>query len=68
MRVFVRAVDEGSLAGAGRALDLAPAGITRILAELEAHLNARLLHRTTRRLALTEAGERYLHSARRLLA
>jgi len=68
MRVFVRAVDEGSLAGAGRALDLAPAGVTRILAELEAHLNARLLHRTTRRLALTEAGERYLHSARRLLA
>jgi DNA-binding transcriptional LysR family regulator len=68
MRVFVRAVDEGSLAGAGRALDLAPAGVTRILAELEAHLNARLLHRTTRRLALTEAGERYLRSARRLLA
>ena len=68
MRVFVRAVDEGSLAGAGRALDLAPAGVTRILAELEAHLNARLLHRTTRRLALTEAGERYLQSARRLLA
>ena len=68
LRVFVRAVDEGSLAGAGRALDMAPAGVTRILAELEAHLNARLLHRTTRRLALTEAGERYLHSARRLLA
>ena len=68
MRVFVRAVDEGSLAGAGRALDLAPAGVTRLLAELEAHLNARLLHRTTRRLALTEAGERYLQSARRLLA
>jgi DNA-binding transcriptional LysR family regulator len=68
LRVFVRAVDEGSLAGAGRALDMAPAGVTRILAELEAHLNARLLHRTTRRLALTEAGERYLSSARRLLA
>jgi DNA-binding transcriptional LysR family regulator len=68
MRVFVRAVDEGSLAGAARALDLAPAGVTRILAELEAHLDARLLHRTTRRLALTEAGERYLLSARRLLA
>ena len=68
MRVFVRAVDEGSLAGAGRALDMAPAGVTRILAELESHLNARLLHRTTRRLALTEAGERYLLSARRLLA
>ena len=67
MRVFVRAVDEGSLAGAGRALDMAPAGVTRILAELEAHLNARLLHRTTRRLALTEAGARYLQSARRLL-
>jgi DNA-binding transcriptional LysR family regulator len=68
MRVFVRTVDEGSLAGAGRALDLAPAGVTRILAELEAHLGARLLHRTTRRLALTEAGERYLHSTRLLLA
>jgi DNA-binding transcriptional LysR family regulator len=68
LRVFVRAVDEGSLAGAGRALDMAPAGVTRMLAELESHLNARLLHRTTRRLALTEAGERYLLSARRLLA
>ena len=68
LRVFVRAVDEGSLAGAGRVLDMAPAGVTRILAELESHLNARLLHRTTRRLALTEAGERYLLSARRLLA
>lgn len=68
LRVFVRAVDEGSLAGAGRVLDMAPAGVTRILAELESHLNARLLHRTTRRLALTEAGERYLQSARRLLA
>jgi DNA-binding transcriptional LysR family regulator len=68
MRVFARVVDEGSLAGAARALDLAPAVVTRLVAELEAHLGARLLNRTTRKLALTDVGEAYLDSARRILA
>lgn len=68
LRVFVAVVDQGSLAGAARLLDLAPAVVTRTLGELEAHLATRLLHRTTRRLALTEPGEAYLAHARRILA
>jgi DNA-binding transcriptional LysR family regulator len=68
MRAFVRVVDEGSFAAAARALDAAPAAVTRLVADLEAHLDVRLLHRTTRRLALTEAGEGYLSRARSILA
>ena len=67
MRTFVRVIDEGSFAGAARALDQAPAVITRLVADLEEHLGARLLNRTTRRLALTEIGEAYLERARRIL-
>ncbi len=68
IKVFVRVIDEGSFAGAARALDLAPAVVTRLVAELEEHLGTRLLNRTTRRLALTEIGEAYLERARRILA
>ncbi|MDM4766975.1 LysR family transcriptional regulator [Pelomonas sp. SE-A7] len=68
IRVFVRVIDEGSFAGAARALDLAPAVVTRLVAELEEHLGSRLLNRTTRRLALTDIGESYLERARRILA
>lgn len=68
MRVFVRVIAEGSFAGAARALDLAPAVVTRAVAELESHLGARLLNRTTRRVALTTIGEAYLDRARRILA
>ncbi|MFG6414107.1 LysR family transcriptional regulator [Roseateles sp. DC23W] len=68
IRVFVRVIDEGSFAGAARALDLAPAVVTRLVAELEDHLGTRLLNRTTRRLSLTEIGEAYLERARRILS
>ncbi|UXH78096.1 LysR family transcriptional regulator [Roseateles amylovorans] len=68
MRVFTRVIDEGSLAGAARALDLAPAVVTRLVAELEEHLGARLLNRTTRRLSLTDVGESYLERCRRILS
>lgn len=68
MRVFARIVDEGSFAGAARALDLAPAVVTRVLGELEDHLGARLLNRTTRSIALTEVGEAYLQRARQIVA
>jgi DNA-binding transcriptional LysR family regulator len=67
LRVFVRVIAEGSFAGAARALDLAPAVVTRSVAELEQHLGARLLNRTSRRLALTEIGQAYLERARRIL-
>lgn len=68
MRVFAKVVEQGSLAAAARELDLSPAVVTRLLADLEAHLNARLLNRTTRRLALTEVGEAYLERVRQILA
>jgi DNA-binding transcriptional LysR family regulator len=68
MRSFMRVIDEGSFVGAARALDAAPAVITRAVAELERHLGARLLTRTTRRLALTDIGRRYLERTRAILA
>lgn len=67
MRVFERVVDEGGLAAAARALDLSPPVVTRLMADLEAHLGTRLLQRTTRRQALTEAGEVYLARVRGIL-
>lgn len=68
MRVFAAVVEAGSLAAGGRRLGRSPAAITRALALLEERLGARLLQRTTRSLRLTEAGERYLASCRRILA
>lgn len=67
MRVFERVVDEGSMAAAARALDLSPPVVTRLMASLEAHLGTRLLQRSTRRQALTEAGEAYLARVRAIL-
>jgi DNA-binding transcriptional LysR family regulator len=67
MKVFVSAVDEGSLAGAGRRLGRSPAAVSRAIAFLEAHVGAELLHRTTRSLKLSEAGERYAAACRRVL-
>jgi DNA-binding transcriptional LysR family regulator len=67
MKVFVSAVDEGSLAGAGRRLGRSPAAVSRAIAFLEQHVGAELLHRTTRSLKLSEAGERYAAACRRVL-
>jgi DNA-binding transcriptional LysR family regulator len=67
MKVFLRVIDEGGFAKAARALDMAPPVVTRVVAELEAHLGARLLNRTTRRIALTEIGESYCEKARQIL-
>lgn len=67
MRVFQRVIDEGGFAAAGRALDISPAVVTRLVADLEEHLGTRLLHRSTRRLSLTEAGETYLERVRTIL-
>jgi DNA-binding transcriptional LysR family regulator len=67
MKVFVAALDEGSLAGAGRKLGRSPAAVSRAIAFLEAHVGAELLHRTTRSIKLSEAGERYAVACRRIL-
>lgn len=68
MKVFVAALDVGSLAGAGRKLGRSPAAVSRAIAFLEAHVGTELLHRTTRSLALSEAGGRYAAACRRVLA
>ena len=68
MRVFQQVVDEGGFAAAARKMDLAPAVVTRLIGDLEQHLGVRLLQRTTRRLSLTQAGERYLERLRTILA
>jgi DNA-binding transcriptional LysR family regulator len=68
MKVFVTAVDEGSLAGAARRLKRSPTAVSRALTFLEARLGVELLHRTTRTLKLSEAGERYATACRRLLS
>lgn len=67
MRVFVAALDEGSLAGAARKLSRSPAAVSRAIASLEDHVGAELIHRTTRSLRLSEAGERYAAACRRIL-
>jgi len=67
MRVFIAALDEGSLAAAGRKLGRSPAAVSRAIAYLEDHVGGELLHRTTRTLKLSEMGERYADSCRRVL-
>ena len=57
--LFAEVVDAGSLSAAGRRLHISPAMVSKRLAHLEARLGTRLIHRTTRRLSLTEAGDRF---------
>ena len=68
MKVFVAAVDEGSLVGASRKLGRSAAAVSRAIAFLEEHVGTPLLHRTTRSIRLSEAGERYAAASRRMLA
>ena len=68
MRVFQQVVDDGSFAAAARKFDMSAAVVTRLVGDLEDHLGVRLLQRTTRRLALTDAGETYLARVRHILS
>lgn len=68
LRVFTQVIAEGSFAGAARVLDLAPAVVTRAIGDLEQHLGARLINRSSRSLALTDIGEAYLQRATQILA
>ena len=67
MKMFIATLDEGSLAGAGRLLKRSPAAVSRAIAFLEAQVGVELLHRTTRSIRLSEAGERYAAACRRIL-
>lgn len=68
MRVFQQVVDDGSFAAAARKFDMSSAVVTRLVSDLEDHLGVRLLHRTTRRMALTDAGVAYLARVRHILS
>jgi DNA-binding transcriptional LysR family regulator len=65
--VFVSIAERASMTAAADALDMSRAMVTRYLAQMETWAGARLLHRTTRRLSLTEAGEETLARCRRML-
>jgi DNA-binding transcriptional LysR family regulator len=68
MSVFVAVAEAESFVGAARRLGMSPPAVTRAVASLESHLGAKLLTRTTRHVRATDAGLRYLASARRILA
>lgn len=68
MQAFLAVADLEGFAPAARKLKLSPSAVTRLIASLEEHLGARLLQRTTRSVALTDAGARYLARVRRILA
>lgn len=66
--LFATIVAEGGMAAAGRRLNISPAMVSKRLVRLEERLGTRLIHRTTRRLALTPAGERLHDDLRAILA
>jgi DNA-binding transcriptional LysR family regulator len=67
MKIFIASLDEGSLAGASRKTGRSAAAVSRAIAFLEAHVGVPLLHRTTRSIKLSEAGERYAIACRKVL-
>ena len=67
MQAFVAVADLQGFAPAARKLGLSPSAVTRLIAALEERLGARLLQRTTRQVALTDVGARYLERVRRIL-
>ena len=68
LQAFCKVIDLQGFAAAARDMGLSPSVVTRLINDLEAHVGARLINRTTRKLVLTEAGESYLEQVRRALA
>ena len=68
LSVFVAVAERGSFVGAARHLARSPAAVTRAIAGLEDRIQTRLFNRTTRAVALTDAGARYLDLCKRALA
>jgi LysR family transcriptional regulator for bpeEF and oprC len=68
MRVFTRVAEMGSFAGAADAMDMSRAMASSYVAQLEKHLGTRLLHRTTRKVAVSPEGAVYLEQCQRILA
>jgi DNA-binding transcriptional LysR family regulator len=68
MRVFVRVAEAGSFTAGAEQSDVTTAQASRFISDLEVHLRTRLFNRTTRRIALTDAGNRYLRRSKVILA
>jgi DNA-binding transcriptional LysR family regulator len=68
MAVFAEVVAAGSLSAAARQLQMTPSAVSQHLRQLESALGLALLHRSTRKLTLTEAGERYIDGCRAMVA
>src|SRR3954451_6692096 len=64
LEAFVRSAESGGFSPAARRLALTPAAVSRNVAMLERNLGVRLFHRSTRKLTLTEAGERFMVAIR----
>jgi DNA-binding transcriptional LysR family regulator len=67
LRCFIRVVETGSFSAVSRESQLSQSAVTRQIAQLEQHFSARLFHRTTRRLSLTDDGQGLLTHARHLI-
>ncbi len=68
LQLLVAVADSGSFTAAGARLGLTPSAVSKAVARVEARLGVRLLQRTTRRVAFTDAGEAYIARGRQLLA
>lgn len=68
METYVRVIEAGSFKKAADTMHVLPSTVTRTLKELESHLGARLLNRTTRALSMTDAGLRYYDSCKAILS
>ncbi|MFM0277769.1 LysR family transcriptional regulator [Paraburkholderia sediminicola] len=68
MRMFMRVVETGSFTAAAQLIGATTAQASRAVSDLESHLHTRLLNRTTRRIAMTDAGERYMQRCEQILA
>ena len=68
MRAFARVVESGSFVRAAERTEISTSSLSRLVADLEAHLHARLLNRTTRKLSLTETGQAFYERCVQLLA
>lgn len=66
--MFVQVADSGSFSATGRLLGLSSSAVGKSVARMEARLGARLFQRSTRRLALTDEGEKFLQRCKRILA
>ncbi|WP_321923483.1 LysR family transcriptional regulator [Burkholderia sp. BCC1998] len=68
MRIFVKVANDGGFSSAAKRLSMTTPSVSRAVSQLETHLGSRLLNRTTRRVVLTEAGERYLRRCLEILS